>query len=154
MNSIFKLTVFILFLSMLTACSSYFKKNKVDATSDNGIDQQIKPVQSTSPAVMSLIKQARADAINGDIDKAMLRLERAVRIEPANATVWHYMAKLYLQQDNFKQASGYASKSNSLAKDNAPLILDNWRVISHAKYRMGDLAGAKKAQDTINKLQE
>lgn len=146
--------IIIIFLfSALTACGSYLKSDKTDKP-DDGFSQQIKPEPTTSAAVMSLIKKARTDAINGNIDKAMLRLERAVRIEPNNATVWHYMAKLYLQQENFKQASGYASKSISLANANQNLVIDNWRVIAHAKYRMGDTAGAKKAQQAINQLQE
>jgi len=137
----------------LTACGSYLKDRKSDKV-DDGFSQQIKPEKTTSPAVLALIKKARVNAINGEIDKAMLRLERAVRIEPSNATVWHYMAKLFLQKENYKQASGYASKSISLAGNNKPLVIDNWRVIAHAQYRLGNTKGAQAAQDSINKLQQ
>jgi len=103
---------------------------------------------------LALIKKARGNAINGEMDIAISDLERAIRIEPANATVWHYMAKLFLQQENYNQAAGYAAKSTSLARNHKKLIIDNWRIIAHARYRLGNIKGAKQAQDTINKLQQ
>lgn len=150
----FKLFFAFIIMAGLTACGSYLKESAEHAKVNDGFSQQIKPQQSTSAAVLALIKKARANAIKGDIDKAMLRLERAVRIEPSNATVWHYMAKLFLQQENYKQAAGYAAKSISLASDNKPLIIDNWRIVAHARYRLGNTKGAQQAQDSINKLQQ
>ena len=144
----------VLMLANLVACSSQLKQSNNNTNTDDGFSQQIKPQQNTSAAVLALIKKARANAINGDMDSAMLRLERAVRIEPANATVWHYMAKLFLQQENYKQAAGYAAKSINLARNNQPLIIDNWRVIAHARYRLGNTKGAHRAQEKINKLQQ
>jgi len=146
----------------LLACGSYLKKQDdsdgkgVDSTqgSNQDFSRQIKPIKTTSSAVLALIKKARVDAIAGHIEKAMLRLERAARIEPTNATVWHYMAKLFLQQENYKQASGYAAKSNSLATGSKNLTIDNWRIIAHARYRQGNTKDAQQAQDRINKLQQ
>ena len=144
--------IVLLFIN-LTACGSYLKQNDT-ALPDDGFSQQIKPQQNTSSAVLALIKKARANAIAGDIDTAMIRLERAVRIEPSNSTVWHYMAKLFLQKENYKQAAGYAAKSINLAANNKPLIIDNWRIIAHARYRLGNTKGAHSAQEKINKLQQ
>jgi len=144
-------------LLSIVSCGSYLKKEDTDTEqteNENNFTKKIKPAESSSPAVLALIKKARINALNGELDKAMLRLERAVRIEPANSTVWHYMAKLFLQQENYKQAAGYAAKSTSLAKGNKDLIIDNWRVIAHARYRMGNTKGAQQAQDIINKLQQ
>lgn len=154
MSFALKITSILLLVVGLPACGSYIKTpdNKINEKDD--FSQQIQPDNSTSPAVLNLIKKARVNALNGDLEKATLRLERAIRIEPANATVWHYMAKLFLQQENYKQAAGYAAKSTSLARENKNLIIDNWRVIAHARYRLGNISGAKKAQDTINKLQQ
>lgn len=141
-------------ITTLSGCSSYLKSSEDTQNSDDDFSQQIKPDNSTSPAVLSLIKKARINAINGELDKAILRLERAIRIEPSNPTVWHYMAKLFLQQENYKQAAGYAAKSSSLARDNKKLIIDNWRIIAHARFRLGNKKGAQEAQDTVNKLQQ
>ena len=155
MNVVLKLIVIMPVIIALSGCSSSYLKDKQQSRSeDANFRKQIKPDSSTSPAVLALIKKARIDALNGNIDKAMLRLERAVRIEPANASVWHYMSKLFLQQENYKQASGYASKSITLAGDNKNLRIDNWRIIGHSRYRLGNVKGAQQAQDIINKLQQ
>ena len=154
MISFIKVTSIIVLTAGLSACGSYLKTadDKPDAEGD--FSQQIQPDNTTSSAVLALIKKARANAINGEFDKAISGLERALRIEPANSTVWHYMAKLFLQQENYKQAAGYAAKSTSLSRSNKKLIIDNWRIIAHARYRLGNIKGAKKAQATINKLQQ
>ena len=154
MISVLKITSIIILTIGLSACGSYLKTGDEKPENQDDFSQQIQPDSSTSSAVMALIKKARANAINGEMDKAISGLERALRIEPANSTVWHYMAKLFLQQENYKQAAGYAAKSTSLARDNKKLIIDNWRIIAHARYRLGNIKGAKKAQDTINKLQQ
>ena len=138
----------------LSGCSSYLKSSEDTQNLDDDFSQQIKPDNSSSPAVLALIKKARINAINGELDKAILRLERAIRIEPSNSAVWHYMAKLFLQQENYKQAAGYAAKSSSLARENKKLIIDNWRIIAHARFRLGNKKGAQEAQDTVNKLQQ
>ncbi len=158
MLNILKNILVILIMLSISACGSYLKKTAEQPTEQGGstgvFSQQIKPADTTSAAVLALIKKARSDAMAGKMDKAMLRLERAVRIEPANAAVWHYMAKLFLQQENYKQAAGYAAKSSSLARSNRTLIIDNWRIIAHARYRQGNLKAAQKAQDKINTLQQ
>ncbi|VAW91539.1 hypothetical protein MNBD_GAMMA23-1041 [hydrothermal vent metagenome] len=158
MLNILKKAVVVLFILSVSACGSYLKKKDEHPSEQGGFSddfsQQIKPAGTTSAAVLALIKKARTDAMAGNLEKAMLRLERAVRIEPTNAEVWHYMAKLFLQQENFKQAAGYAAKSSSLARSNRILIIDNWRIIAHARYRQGNVKGAQKAQDKINKLQQ
>ena len=158
MLNILKNSLVVLVMLSISACGSYLKKqdehqSEQDGTAD-GFSQQIKPAKTTSAAVLALIKKARSDAMDGNMDKAMLRLERAVRIEPANAVVWHYMAKLFLQQENYRQAAGYAAKSSSLARGNKNLVIDNWRIIAHARYRQGHLKAAQKAQDKINTLQQ
>jgi len=154
MISILKVTSIIVLTVALSACGSYLKTTDDEAETKDGFSEQIQPDSSTSPAVLVLIKRARGNAINGEMDKAISDLERAIRIEPANATVWHYMAKLFLQQENYNQAAGYAAKSTSLARGYKKLIIDNWRIIAHARYRLGNIKGAKQAQDTINKLQQ
>lgn len=158
MLNIFKKIIVIVLMLSVSACGSYLKKQNEHQTEQggaaDGFSQQIKPADTTSAAVLALIKKARTDAMAGEMDKAMLRLERAVRIEPANAAVWHYMAKLFLQQENYKQAAGYAARSSSLARSNRTLIIDNWRIIAHARYRQGNLKAAQKAQNKINTLQQ
>jgi predicted Zn-dependent protease len=115
-------------------------------------EQAILPEPNTSPAVVSLVKRARVAARDGDLQRAESLLERSVRIEPRNATLWNYLARLRLEQGRLNEAQGLAAKSNALAGDNHRLAADNWRIIAHARYQNGDVAGAKQAQARANQL--
>ncbi len=111
----------------------------------------IVPSTETSKPVMSLIAKARDASRNGDIPQARADIERAIRIEPRNATLWHYLGKLSLQQTKYREAINYALKSNQLTSDKK-LKSDNWRILAHAKYQLGDLKGAQAAQLMSRKI--
>ena len=113
---------------------------------------QVRPPSSTSSPVLALLKKARNAAIEGNLAMAESQLERALRIEPRNAALWHYMAKLRLNQGQLTQAAGLAAKSNSLEKRDKQLQADNWRIIAHARYQKGDLKGARQAQENAQQL--
>jgi hypothetical protein len=112
----------------------------------------ITPGTQTSPAVLKLLEQARGATLSGDLPRAEALLERSVRIEPGNPVLWHYLAKIRLQQDRFNEAAGLAQKSNALVKGDKSLQADNWRIIAHARNRNGDIAGAREAQDHVDAL--
>lgn len=108
--------------------------------------QTVAPDKNTSSAVISLLEKARDATTQGDYQRAEVLLERTVRIEPRNASLWHYLAKLRLHQARFSEAIGLAQKSNNLARSNNHLKADNWRIIAHSKYQLGDVSGAQAAQ--------
>ena len=115
---------------------------------------QIRPSPQTSKAALALLAKARQAANEGQLSVAEAQLERALRIEPQNAVLWHYMAKLRLHQGQLGQAAGLAAKSNSLDQDDRQLQADNWRIIAHARYQKGDKAGAESAQRRVEQLLE
>ena len=114
--------------------------------------QTVAPDKNTSTAVISLLEKARDATKLGDYQRAEVLLERTVRIEPRNASLWHYLAKLRLQQSRHNEAIGLAQKSNNLARTNKHLRADNWRIIAHAKYQLGDVPGAQAAQTKAKDL--
>lgn len=110
-------------------------------------DKVIYPSSKTSPAVVNLLNQAREATRQGQLQKAEVLLERTVRIEPRNATLWNYLAKLRLHQGRYQEAIGLAAKSSALSgSHDDKLKADNWRIIAHAHYQQGDMAAAKKAE--------
>lgn len=115
-------------------------------------DKVIRPSPDTSPAVVNLLNQARAATQQGDLERAEVLLERTVRIEPRNPTLWHYLAKLRLHQGRLQEAMGLAAKSNTLTVNNDKLKADNWRIIAHAKQQSGDVYGAREAQQKADAL--
>lgn len=102
-------------------------------------------VASENSAVIALAKNAREDMSAGQLGAAAANLERALRIEPRNPTLWHELARVSLHQGQPGQAVQFAGKSNSFAADNVALRAANWRLIGQALTQKGDQSGAEAA---------
>lgn len=148
--------VVVFLLLILSACGSITSREDdsyvVEPSSETASKQKVRPQQGTSKAVLALLGQAREAALQGELTRSESFLERALRIEPRNAVLWHYMAKLRLHQGRLKQAAGLAAKSNTLDSSNKTLQADNWRIIAHARHQAGDIEGAKQAQSKVDEL--
>ena len=101
--------------------------------------------QPSSPAVIALMQQANSDRQAGNLDLAVSRLERAVRIQPQNPMLWHELARIRLQQQQPRLAEELAKKSIALAQSDTQLIQKNWRLIAQARKINGDISGARRA---------
>lgn len=97
-------------------------------------------------AVVALLDNADKYIKGGQLDKAGAALERALRIEPRNAGIWHDLAQIRLHQGQYQQAESLASKSNNLASGNRTLQSRNWKLISVARKAGGNAAGAEEAE--------
>ncbi len=84
--------------------------------------------QTTGPAQV-LLNQAHAEAQAGALQRAIALVERAVRIEPRNAYVWHRLAQLQLAAGNRAKAKQFARRSNQFAGENRSLKRANHRLI-------------------------
>lgn len=103
-----------------------------------------------SPAVVALLSSADAREQAGSYDQAAATLERALRLEPRNAMLWHRLARLRLKQGLWRNAADMAAKSNALAGGDAELQSWNWAVIAEAKERLGDSLGAQEARARVD----
>jgi Tfp pilus assembly protein PilF len=97
------------------------------------------------------METARADAASGNLASAAASIERALRIEPRNARLWHELARLRLKQGQYAQAENVAARSNSWASDDRALRAENWRLIAESRKARGDAEGAQKALDFSNR---
>jgi predicted Zn-dependent protease len=102
-----------------------------------------------NPAVLALLNNAEAQEQAGQFEQAAAALERALRLEPRNAMLWHRLARLRLSQGQWQTAVDLAAKSNSLAGGNGDLQARNWQVIAVAKERQGDRDGAREARARV-----
>lgn len=136
---------------MLSACGTLATRDDQYVVETDG-STKVRPQAGTSKAVLALLAQARSAAMEGQLARSEAFLERALRIEPRNPVLWHYMAKLRLNEGRLKQAAGLAAKSNSLDRDNKILQADNWRIIAHARHQQGDIEGARRAQAKVDEL--
>jgi len=113
----------------------------------------VRPGPETGDAVRGLLAEASRAARDGRLQKTDSLLERALRIEPRNPVLWHYLARLRLRQGRFNEARSMAAKSNSLAGDNTRLQADNWRLIGYCAEQQGDPEAARKANARADSLQ-
>lgn len=111
------------------------------------------PVQREQPAaVVALLDRAEEQANTGDLDAAAVTLERAIRIDPRNAILWHHLASLRLAEGEAVEAEQLAAKSNSLAAGNHSLQARNWELIAQARNHRGDAPGARAAEQRARAL--
>ena len=103
-------------------------------------------------AVISLMKQAQKSRAAGQYDQASGALQRAQRIEPRNYFVWSALARVYLDKKDFDNAESVALRSNSLARGNVYVELENWKVIAAARQQQGDAMGALQAQARVDEI--
>lgn len=95
--------------------------------------------------VLSLARQAEAARAAGLHDAALGHWQRALRIEPSNAFIWHEIAATHLALKRGDQAESAAQKSTSLARGNLWLEAQNWRLIAASRRLRFDSAGAEDA---------
>jgi predicted Zn-dependent protease len=103
-------------------------------------------------AVAALLDSADKYVKSNQLDKAGAALERALRIEPRNAGIWHDLAQIRLHQGQYQQAESLASKSNNLAGGNRMLQSRNWKLIASARKATGNRAGADEAEAQASQL--
>jgi hypothetical protein len=107
------------------------------------------PIEATvrlSPAVGALVSVAKQNSKSGDLDSAAASIERAIRIEPRNATLFYKLALLRLDQSKPRLAEDLAKKSALLASTDNTLKKHCWLLIAHAREIQQDFAGAKEAR--------
>ena len=103
-----------------------------------------------SPVVKSLLADARVQRNLENWDAAADSLERALRIEPRNATLWSRLAEVRYDQKAWAKAIQLAAKSNTLAKSNENLRRQNWILMASAHEASGNLEKARQYRAKLN----
>jgi hypothetical protein len=104
-----------------------------------------------SPAVGSLVMAANENSQGGNMDSAVASIERAIRIEPRNATLYYKLAVLRLKQSKPRLAEDLARKAALLAVNDNTLKKHSWLLIANARELQKNVAGAKKAKAEATK---
>ena len=145
-------TLFIAMLLSMAACQAPKEKPPGWSTATG----EVRPGPKTGKAVLALLKQARQASTKGSLDTAESHLERALRIEPRNPSLWLYMAKLRLYAGKSKEAVNLAKKALALSSkgrgSSDSLKSDCWQVIAHAYQKQGKFAQAQQAQEKAKSL--
>jgi len=89
--------------------------------------------QNTRRATSSLLAKVDIQEGEQNWERAAALLERALRIEPRSAQLWHRLAQVRLQQGQHQLAANLAQKSNALAGGNIQLREKNNRLLKQAQ---------------------
>jgi hypothetical protein len=95
--------------------------------------ERVPPPRAETTAVAGLMDSARTDTAAGRLTNAAATLERALRIEPRNARLWHELAQVRFRQGDYSQAESLAARSNTLAGNDSELRSANQRLIDDAR---------------------
>lgn len=104
------------------------------------------PVPEEGKAAGALLAGARQQVRTGDYSQAEIMLERALRVEPRNARLWHEMAAVKFARRDYRQAVQFCIKSNSLAGKDYDLIQQNWLLMEKAYIELGEPEKARQAR--------
>ena len=105
-----------------------------------------------SPAVSALALAANQDSQSGNIEAATTTIERAIRIEPRNATLYYKLALLKLKQSKPRLAEDLAKKAILLATNDPQLKKHSWLLVARAREIQGDVKGGKEARTNADKF--
>lgn len=111
-----------------------------------GIAAWAQPESNSVSAVTALLQEAKGHFAGQHYERAAATLERALRIDSRNAILWHNLAGVRLQQEDWKKAASLASKSNSLAVNDRHLRIRNWMLIALACEGLNDTACVTEAR--------
>ena len=112
---------------------------------------QVYPLRN--PAVAELTEAAAAAEHDGDLERATILLERALRIEPRDPELLQHMAEIQLERGAWEQAESYAARSFDVGPRVGELCQRNWRTIALARERQGRNDPARRARERIEQCQ-
>lgn len=116
--------------------------------------EELKPLETfapQTPAVGSLVMAANEESQGGNLDSAVSSIERAIRIEPRNATLYYKLAVLRLKQSKPRLAEDLARKAALLAVNDTNLKKHSWLLVANARKQQNNVEGAKKAKAEADK---
>jgi len=132
-----------------TVVSKPLIENKVlPLTVEDKTDYQapVVVIKKTSPAIIALVAEADRRGRAGDLESAVVTIERALRIDSRNPDLTYRLAKLRLQQSKPRLAEDLAKKAALLSANNRVLKKKSWLLISEARRKQKNYFGAKEAK--------
>jgi tetratricopeptide (TPR) repeat protein len=116
-----------------------------NADSENIVGEDIAAPETVSnPAVVALLDAAEQSRASGQLAQAAQNLERALRIDPNDALVWHKLAEIRFTQADYRQALSLTARSNTLLEARNELRLANHALRVLAFEALGDYASANR----------
>lgn len=99
-----------------------------------------------TPAVLALVSEAERNSKSGDLESAVVTIERALRIDSRNPSLIYKLAQLRLKQSKPRLAEDLAKKTALLSGKDKSLKRKSWLLISEARRQQKNYFGAKEAR--------
>jgi len=121
-------------------------------------DHTVQPEQNVvikrvaPPAILALVSEADRSSRDGDLESAVVTIERALRIDSRNPALTYKLAKLRLQQSKPRLAEDLAKKAALLAVNDPEIKKQSWLLISEARLKQKNYLGAKEAKQKADSL--
>lgn len=96
--------------------------------------------RAPSPS-LALLQQSERSAEHGDLDSAIAYVERAIRLEPRNASLWLRLGRLKLTAERPAAAEQMAQKALALAADD-DAERRAWLLMADVREAQGDTEAA------------
>ena len=103
-------------------------------------------------AVDKLIEKGDAQRRQGEYQQAAATLERALRLSPGSGAAYLALARVRLDQKQYREAQDLAEKSLSLSGESRYAQREAWLVIGKARRNLGDPQGARQAEVRASSL--
>ena len=101
---------------------------------------------------MSLVREADKLLKSGDVQGAIVRLERAQRIAPRSAEVYFKLSQAYVAGNKLGPAEQFTLKGLSLAGNDTRLQRAGWLLLADIRRARGNVAGANHAEERASAL--
>lgn len=137
----------------LTPIQPKYEEIERDWSLNRNQRKQVPVVKKTmSPAILALVSEADKRSRSGDLESAVVTIERALRIDSRNPLLTYKLAKLRLQQSKPRLAENLAKKSALLSANDRILKKQAWLLISEARKQQKNYLGAKEAKLKANNI--
>jgi tetratricopeptide (TPR) repeat protein len=87
---------------------------------------------------LALLRQSERSAEGGDLDAAIAYVERAIRLDARDASLWLRLARLQLAADRPARAEQLAHKALALSGEQRSRQREAWLVVADAREAQGD----------------
>ncbi len=98
---------------------------------------------ASNSAALLLLAQSDDLRTDGKHPQAIALVERAIRLEPRNGTLWVQLGRLNFEQGEFAQAEQYARRGIALAGTKPAAKRDGWLLLADISDARGDIEGAE-----------
>ena len=98
---------------------------------------------ASNSAALLLLAQSDDLRTDGKHPQAIALVERAIRLEPRNGTLWVQLGRLNFEQGEFAQAEQYARRGIALAGTKPAAKRDGWLLLEDISDARGDIEGAE-----------